>query len=84
MIGGGAVQVRRLQLHLAGSNGCVELYLCPVHDVEHQADADDDLQRKEEEVTMLCLTQRYTQLLFLVYLILYSFFEAFIFVGVVN
>lgn len=53
VIGGGAVHVRRLQLHLAGGNGCVELYLSPVHDVEHQADADDDLQRTEQEVMML-------------------------------
>lgn len=43
VIGGGAVHVRRLQLHLAGGDGCVELYLSPMHDVEHQADADDDL-----------------------------------------
>ena len=51
VIGGGAVHVRRLQLHLAGGDGCVELHLGPVHDVEHQADADDDL--RETEVTML-------------------------------
>lgn len=52
VIGGGAVHVRRLQLHLAGCDGGVELYLRPVHDVEHQADADDDLQGTEEEVTV--------------------------------
>lgn len=45
MAGGGAVHVRGLELHLAGGDGCVELDLSPVHDVEHQADADDDLRR---------------------------------------
>lgn len=48
---GGAVHVRRLQLHLAGGDGCVELHLSSVHDVEHQADADDDLRRGAEEET---------------------------------
>lgn len=43
MIGGGAVHVRGLELHLAGGDGCVELHLSPVHHVEHQADADDNL-----------------------------------------
>lgn len=47
MAAGGAVHVRRLQLHLAGGDGCVELHLSSVHDVEHQADADDDLRRAE-------------------------------------
>lgn len=48
MVGGGAVHVGRLQLHLAGGDGCVELHLSPVHDVEHQADADDDLREGGE------------------------------------
>lgn len=51
MVGGGAVHVRGLQLHLAGGDGCVELHLSPVHHVEHQADADDDL--KEDTVSRL-------------------------------
>lgn len=55
VIGRGAIHVRRLQLHLAGGDGCVELHLSPVHDVEHQADADDNLQETEEDVTMLWL-----------------------------
>lgn len=50
VIGGRAVHVWRLQLHLAGGDGCIEFYLGPVHDVEHQADADDDLQETEEGV----------------------------------
>lgn len=45
VIGGGAVHMRGLELHLAGGDGRVELDLGPVHDVEHQADADDDLRR---------------------------------------
>lgn len=49
MIGGGAVHVRRLQLHLAGSDGCVELDLSSVHNVEHQANADYNLHRTEKE-----------------------------------
>lgn len=48
VVGGGAVHVRRLQLHLAGGDGGVELDLSPVHHVEHQADADDDLRPAEE------------------------------------
>lgn len=43
VIVGGAVHMWRLQLHLAGGDGCVELNLSPVHNVEHQANADDDL-----------------------------------------
>lgn len=43
VIVGGAVHMRRLQFHLAGGDGCVELNLSPVHNVEHQANADDDL-----------------------------------------
>lgn len=35
--------MRGLELHLAGGDGGVELHLSPVHHVEHQADADDDL-----------------------------------------
>lgn len=50
VIGGGAVHVRRLQLHLAGGNGCVKLDLSSVHDVEHQADADDNLHGTDEEM----------------------------------
>lgn len=48
VIGGGAVHVRGLQLHLAGGDGCVKLDLSPVYDVEHQADADDDLRGRAE------------------------------------
>lgn len=44
MVGGGAVHTRRLELHLTGGDGGVQLHLSPVHDVEHQADADDNLQ----------------------------------------
>lgn len=51
MIGGGAVHVRGLELHLAGGDGCVKLDLSPVHDVEHQADADDNLRRTGEEAS---------------------------------
>lgn len=43
VVGGGAVHTRRLELHLTGGDGRVQLHLSPVHDVEHQADADDDL-----------------------------------------
>lgn len=43
VVGGGAVHVRGLELHLAGGDGGVELHLSPVHHVEHQADADDNL-----------------------------------------
>lgn len=49
VIGGRSVHVRRLQLHLAGGDGGVQLDLSPVHDVEHQADADDDLQRTRDK-----------------------------------
>lgn len=51
MVGGGAVHVRGLELHLAGGDGRVQLDLSPVHHVEHQADADDNLRRTGEETS---------------------------------
>lgn len=44
VIGRASVHVRGLQLHLAGRNRRVQLHLRPVNNIEHQADADDDLQ----------------------------------------
>lgn len=53
VIGRGAIHVRRLQLHLAGGDGCVQLHLSPVDHVEHQADADDDLWGKTATVVVI-------------------------------
>lgn len=58
MTGGGAVGVRGLELHLAGGDGGVELHLSPVHHVEHQADADDDLRGDRRGGAMKLMTTK--------------------------